>query len=68
VRRLLRVADREDHGVHADDGETVLRWRGHAASMRTGHSNCATIEYWSISLVILSIYSERMRLAKMTLP
>ena len=35
VRRLLRVPDREDHGVHADDGEAVLRWRGHAASMRS---------------------------------
>jgi putative peptidoglycan lipid II flippase len=35
VRRLLRVADREHHGVHADDGESVLRWRGHTASMRT---------------------------------
>ena len=27
VRRLLRVSDREDHGVHADDGKAVLRWR-----------------------------------------
>src|SRR6202012_4384552 len=34
VRRLFRVPDREDHGVHADNGERVLRWPGHGASMR----------------------------------
>src|SRR5689334_835696 len=34
--RLFRVPDREDHGVHADDGEPVPRWRSHADRMRMG--------------------------------
>jgi hypothetical protein len=34
VGRLLRVSDREHHGVHADDGKAVVRWRRHAVSMR----------------------------------
>jgi hypothetical protein len=36
MRGLFRVADREDHGVHADYREAVVRWRAHTASMRTG--------------------------------
>ena len=64
VRRLLRVADREHHGVHADDGKAVLRWRRHAARMRIGFSNCATSCYW---LVNLSINTERMMVSLYTM-
>jgi len=59
VRRLLRVADREDHGVHADDGEvegSVPGWRRHGPSMPTRFQTaqpCASL------LVRLPIYTER---------
>ena len=53
VRRLLRVPDREDHGVHADDGKTVLRWRGHAARMRTRFPNCASTKVLTSHYVYL---------------
>src|SRR5215470_13619210 len=56
VCRLLRVPDREDHGVHADDGEAVLLWRAHAVSMRT----CPQTAQPSASLLVrLTIYTER---------
>src|SRR5207249_3107858 len=54
VRRLLRVADREHHGVHADDGKAggiegvggpVLCWRRHAASMRTIFQSAQSTEF-----------------------
>ena len=56
VRRLLRVADREDHGVHADDGKAVLRWRAHVASMRICPQ---TAQPGASLLVSLTIYIER---------
>ena len=55
VGRLFRVPDREHHGVHADDGKAVLRWR-HADSMRTGSQSAQPSQ---ILLVILTINTER---------
>src|SRR6266404_3056085 len=57
VRRLLRVPDREHHGVHADDGKAVLRWCRHANRMRTRFQSA---QQSSILLVTLSIYAERL--------
>jgi putative peptidoglycan lipid II flippase len=56
VRRLLRVADREDYGVHADDGEGVPGWRRHAASMPT---RLQTAQPCASLLVRSPIYTER---------
>src|SRR5580704_11282544 len=56
VRCLLRVPDREHHGVHADDGKAALRWRRHANSMRPSSQ---TAQSSTFLLVILPIYAER---------
>ena len=59
MRRLLRVPDREHHGVHADNGKaegSVLRWPSHSASMRMAFQPAQPTV---ISLVILSINTER---------
>ena len=64
VRRLFRVADREHHGVHADDGKAVLQWRRHAVSMR---SRPQTAQSSPISLVILTIYTERVMVSVYTM-
>ena len=56
VRRLFCVPDREHHGVHADDGKAVLRWRRHTVRMRSGFQ---TAQLTVHLLIILYIYSER---------
>src|SRR5207249_6274919 len=64
VRRLLRVTDREHHGVHADDGKAVLRWRRHADSMRT-ISQC--VQSTAMPLVTLAINATRMMVSLYTM-
>src|SRR5262249_22310670 len=59
VRRLLRVSDREHHGVHTDDGKaegSILCWRTHAVRMRIGFQ---TAQLVAVFLVNLSINAER---------
>jgi len=57
VRRLLRVSDREHHGVHADDRKVVHCWRTHVVRMRTVFQTAQPAVF---RLVNLSINAERM--------
>ena len=53
---MLFRSDREHHGVHADDGEAVLRWRRHTDRMRTYFQSA---QLTMVLLFVLSINTER---------